>query len=473
MLYHKTLYQNIVRMILLAGMCFLCAGCAAERQSTISMDYMPSAANQTDEQKDDKIDVEEITAARGDTADEPIYIVLNVNTEQKLIGLGAADSPRTFQYAYTEGTQVLDKYEDYVAMANLTPGRAVTIGDLDSDGKLTSIHITDRAWYQEEITRFSIDTTIGMIVIGDTKYSYDKNLRVFSDETQISVNQIKQGDIICVQGVEGQIVSIQVEHGQGTIALINTDIFEGGWISLGTRIYAKITPNMMLDVPEGTYLLSVANDGYGDTKEIQVERSQVTTVDLTEYRGNGPKICKVSFEVHVEGARLFVDDKEIDYRRDVELRYGIHQLTVSADGYENWERQLVIHSEETTIQIGEPDMVSETVDAAGEAEETADTNDANAEGETAGEQNEQTPADTQAPDDAQNNDTADQAGTQPGQAAENGQPITVDLTDDNHNSTDTTGSNTTTGTNPGSRDTTGTYTDYLDTIADLIESLRN
>jgi hypothetical protein len=257
----------------------------------------------------------------------------------------------------------MDAYGQYMSPENLEPGRAVTIGEPDSQARLTSIQLASEPWYQENITRFSIDEEIGMLTIGDTKYQYDSHLRVFSDDREISISQVKEGDVLAVQGLDKQILSVQVVRGHGTIALTNTELFEGGWITLGTKIYAKVTENMILDnVPEGTYKLSVANNGYGDTKEITVERSKVTTVDLEEYEGEGPQTCQVTFELNVDGADLYIDGSPVDCDKPVELRYGVYQLTVIADGYDTWERQLVIHSAEATIEIGEPQLLEDESD---------------------------------------------------------------------------------------------------------------
>lgn len=390
------------------------------------MDHYPSAAG--NESEAEEADLEEIEAAV--QSDSEIYVVTSVNTEDRLIGLGTVDSPRTVQYGYTESTQLLDNYGQFMSTARLTPGRAVTIGELDSEAKLTTVQLAAEAWYQENITRFSIDPSIGMLVIGDTKYSYDRYLRVFSDDQEISLTQIKEGDTISVQGIDKKIISVQVTKGHGTIALTNTELFEGGWISLGTKIYAKITPNMTLEVPEGEYQLAVANDGYGDSKQIEVERAQVTTVDLEEYKGEGPKFCSVTFEVYVEDALLYVDGDPVDYSAPVELRYGVHRLTVIADGFETWERQLAIHSEETTIQIGEPELSDD------------------------GEQDEQTQDDDGDSDDKKSSSSGNTSSNQTDDESE-----TVTSEEKGTSSSDVKNSST------------GDYDDYLDSIVDLIESL--
>ena len=401
----------------------LLGGCGAADQGTISMDQYPVAVPRTEEESEEEADEEPLTDVTG--MREELYVVVSIDTEERLIRLALPDSLRTVQYGYTRGTQILDDHGQFMSAARLAPGRVVTISELDDQAQLTMIQLAGDAWYQENITRFSIDDSLGMLVIGDTKYRYDKFLRVFSGDQEISLEQVSENDVISVQGVDKQILSVQVTTGHGTIALEHTELFEGGWISLGTKIYAKITSDMTLEVPEGVYELSVANDGYGDTKTVAVERSQVTTVDLDEYRGEGPKTCLVTFEIHVADALLYIDGEPVDYEEPVELRYGVYRLTVIADGFETWERQLVIHSQDATIQIGEPQLSEETEEAVESvSEETTGSSSASA------------------------SDTAAAADSEAASGGESGT-----------SSEDVTNSST------------ESYNDYLDTITDLVQSL--
>lgn len=416
-------------MIMTISCVLLILGCGAADRSTISMDQYQEVTALQDVSEDENPDASE---TRQDfQTDDKIYVVISIDTENRLIGLGLPDSARTVQYGYTKTTRILDDHGQFMSAERLAPGRAVTLGSLDDNAKLTVIQLATAAWYQENITRFSVDPSIGMLVIGDTKYRYGEHLRVFSGDQEISLDQVGENDVISVQGVDKQILSVQVTTGHGTIALSNTELFEGGWISLGTKIYAKITPDMILEVPEGTYELSVANDGYGDSKTIEVERAQVTAVDLNEYKGEGPKTCMVTFEIHVEGALLYIDGEPVDYEEPVELRYGVYQLTVIADGFETWERQLVIHSKEATIQIGEPQLGGEENDS----EETSDTQEA------------QTPENGGGTTDANQVSEGENAGE------------------------DTTEGDTGTSTGSLEDSSTGDYSDYLDTITELISSL--
>lgn len=431
-------------MMVIFAMTLLLCGCGKDTRDSISMEQFAPADVQPQDGEDDAAAADDASDTQ---ADGQLYVIIHMDKKNKLIGFGLPDSLRTLQYSYTKATQVLDEHGQFVSMSRLKPGSVVTLGELDSEAKLTTIQLATQVWYQDNITRFSVDPSIGMLVIGETKYRYDQYLRVFSDDQEISISQIAQGDVIRVQGLDKQILSIQVIQGHGTIALSNTELFEGGWISLGTKIYAKVTPDMTMEVPEGSYELSVANDGYGDTKTIQVKRSEVTLVDLDEYKGEGPKMCQVTFAVHVPDALLYINGDEINYEEPVELRYGVYQLTVIADGFETWERQLVIHSEEAVIEIGEPQLEDDGSGTAGDGDQESDTESTT---QTSGTQSSQTSTGTS------------QTGT------------VSHITGDTDNTSGTTGTDSESDSlisDNGTNSSGDSYSDYLDTIGDLLKSL--
>ena len=122
-------------------------------------------------------------------------------------------------------------------------------------------------------------------------------------------------------------------------------------MQLGDRIFAEITKDMSLDVPEGSYTLAVANNGWGGSTDIEIKRGETTKVNLNDLKGEGPKKSSILFEVDVQGAKIYVDGSEIDYTSPVEITYGKHTLKVTADGYDTWTRTLYVNSKEATIQI--------------------------------------------------------------------------------------------------------------------------
>ncbi|MDD6380788.1 MAG: PEGA domain-containing protein [Lachnospiraceae bacterium] len=68
-------------------------------------------------------------------------------------------------------------------------------------------------------------------------------------------------------------------------------------------------------------------------------------------KGSGPKKCRLTFEIGVKGAKIYLDGKEVRKNKEMSVNYGDHNLTVVADGYDTWSRTLVVNSKKATIAL--------------------------------------------------------------------------------------------------------------------------
>lgn len=75
---------------------------------------------------------------------------------------------------------------------------------------------------------------------------------------------------------------------------------------MGSKIFAQITHNMKLEIPEGTYTVTVANEGYGGSTEVEIARGENCTLDLDELKGEGPKTGSIIFYIDVEEQRFLL-----------------------------------------------------------------------------------------------------------------------------------------------------------------------
>ena len=133
--------------------------------------------------------------------------------------------------------------------------------------------------------------------------------------------------------------------------LKNTELFDGSFLQLGNSIFAEITSNMEMEVPEGEYTLAVANNGWGGTQDIEIERGEETVVDLSTLRGDGPKTAQILFKTDIDDAQIYIDGKQIDSSQVTDVQYGKHTLKVTADGYDDWTRTLYVNSPQSTIEL--------------------------------------------------------------------------------------------------------------------------
>ncbi|MGN0342406.1 MAG: PEGA domain-containing protein [Roseburia sp.] len=302
--------------------------------------------------------------------DAKLYIVAGNDTAQGLMSFYNISSGSQEQYIYTDGTFFRDKYGEIEPVSSFTPGSVVTLSCRNRSIILEQVQFSSEAWLYEDVNGFALDEEKQIFEIAGTKYSYDEGLKVYSGEESVTLQALTSDDILRVQGVGRKLLSVSVTTGHGTLTLSNTELFEGGWLSLNHNRYYKITENMQLELPEGVYELTVANDGYGDTTEITISRDQESVVDLDTLKGEGPKFCSLIFAVGDLEAAVYVDGQEVAANEPVQIKYGIHRVQIDAEGYDVWSKRLYVNSAEATIEVAleEESVVEETTEI---VEETA------------------------------------------------------------------------------------------------------
>jgi hypothetical protein len=339
-------------------MLFLCAaglsGCGAATKQEIPSVEIPSSES------------EEETVAESD-----MYLITAIDSTQELIQLYRYRNGKEYRFSYSVDTVFRDKYQKRSSVLAFYPGNIVTIGSVDEEGRLSEVTMEDAVWQYDDIVRFSVDEESGILRIADTNYRITSETRVFSDGDEVDFSAISGNDILSVTGQDKNILSVRITTGHGELALLNTELFEGSFLQLNTNIFAEITPEMTMELPEGDYLLSVANNGWGGSCEIQVVRGETVQVDLDAIKGEGPKFGTIQFVFDMEEVYLTIDGESVDYSEPVTLQYGKHTLKAACTGYTELSKYLFVNSEEATISISfaEEEAASEA------AEEEVETDD--------------------------------------------------------------------------------------------------
>lgn len=295
--------------------------------------------------------VEAATEEETQEEESSLYTVSGVDTTLSTMTFLNIDTGRYEQYSYTDGTIFKDRHGSLISAASMVPGKVVTLTLRDKDLILEKVEQSADAWEMDDIGKFSYNEEDKIFTIGDTKYSYDEELQVFSGDAAIELSAVTGQDTLRIQGIDRKVLSVSVTTGHGVIQLVNTQALEGGWLSLNHKNYYKITENMQLEVPEGTYELTVAGNGYGGSTEVAVTRNEQTSVDVDSIKGEDPKYCTLTFAVDVAGALMYIDGSQVDYTQPLQLQYGIHSIQITADGYDTWSKRLYVNSPEAQIEI--------------------------------------------------------------------------------------------------------------------------
>lgn len=299
----------------------------------------------------------------------PDYIIEQIDMMGETMTLYSPKTERQVRYGYTLSTRFMDAYGDSYSSIHFTPGQVVRLGEISASSTLSTVQMSDEVWNQKDITNYEIDIAKGIFTIGQTAYRITPDTMAFSQDAQISLDAIGAEDTLQVIGKDKDVWSVIVTTGHGYIQLQNSDTFVDSMICIGNRIFTEVTGDMCLEVPEGTYAITVANNGYGGTGNYTVTRGETTVVDLNQLKGSGPKVCQLTFTSEVAGVSVYVDGEQITVGQAVPVTYGAHKLRVVAEGYDDWQKTLIVNSESATISL---DM-AQTEDAANTSQSSENT----------------------------------------------------------------------------------------------------
>ena len=379
----------------------------------------------------------------------PDYIIEQIDMMGETMTLYSPKTERQVRYGYTLSTRFMDAYGDSYSSIHFTPGQVVRLGEISASSTLSTVQMSDEVWNQKDITNYEIDIAKGIFTIGQTAYRITPDTMAFSQDAQISLDAIGAEDTLQVIGKDKDVWSVIVTTGHGYIQLQNSDTFVDSMICIGNRIFTKVTGDMCLEVPEGTYAITVANNGYGGTGNYTVTRGETTVVDLNQLKGSGPKVCQLTFTSEVAGVSVYVDGEQITVGQAVSVTYGAHKLRVVAEGYDDWQKTLIVNSESATISL---DMA--------QAEDTKDTSQSseNTTQSTGGSTSNNTNNST-------NNSTSNSKNNSTNNSTSNSKNNSTNNSSSGNSNKNSTNKN---NANKGDQDT---ETDYLTTISKMLSTL--
>lgn len=263
---------------------------------------------------------------------------------------------------YSGATGVYSQNDRDMSMDEVSIGEVYDVYTSDDGKKLEKIKRSSDI-VEVEDAEVDVDSANKRITVQDVTYAYSDDMVVYSDGQYITPMEITGDDLVTFRGVQGQAYSLVVTRGHGYIKPVNYDDLSGGMLVVDGETIQKITPNMLITVPEGAQKLTMANSSYTATATAEVKRGQVVTLDMAKYIENLPDIARVKFRIEPEGAELYVDGSSVDYSSDVRLRYGTHTVQVVLEGYNDYSGTLKISEPNPTVSIS---LSEETADVSSE-----------------------------------------------------------------------------------------------------------
>lgn len=284
-----------------------------------------------------------------DSADTPV--VVDINKDDNTVTFLNLEIGRRYTLSMDGTTRLFDKYGESISLDQIEKGAIVDVTFLKSKKHLTTMQLSPQAWSYSNVERYEINRVQGEVTIGKEVYKLGENVQYLSDGRAIEEIDLHPADILTFWGIEKEILCIYVEKGHGYLRLANDENFIGGWIEIGQSLIQRITEDMLLTVPEGSYQVNISHNGNGGTKRVVINRNEEATLDIGDFKIAEPECGTILFSVTPSKAQLYIDGAEVDFSQPVSLEYGIHQLIARADGYQTITSYLRVGTESAGIDV--------------------------------------------------------------------------------------------------------------------------
>ncbi len=248
-------------------------------------------------------------------------------------------------------TRMYDKYGQSMSAEQFRMGDIVDITFLKSKKHLTVMQLSASAWSYSGVENYELNMIRRELSIGEDVYKVTENTQFLSENQSIEMMDLNPSDVLSFQGIDSQVLTVRVEKGHGYLRLVNDENFVGGWIEIGQTQIQRITEDMLLTVPEGSYQVNISNKGGGGIKTVVISRNEETTLDIGDLEIPEPQTGIVLFTLNPSNAELYIDGTKADTSGPVTLEYGIHQLIARAEGYHSVTQYIRVAQESGGFDI--------------------------------------------------------------------------------------------------------------------------
>lgn len=248
-------------------------------------------------------------------------------------------------------TRFYDKYGDSISLSQVQTGDIVDVTFLKSKKHLTTLQLSPSAWSFTNVEKYEFNMVRNEVSIGSEVYKLNSNTQYLSEDRKMDSMDLNPSDVLGFQGIDNQVLTVRVEKGHGYLRLANDENFIGGWIEIGQSQIQKISEDMLVLVPEGSYQVNISNKGGGGTKSVVINRNEETTLDIGDLEIPEPQYGMVLFSVDPSSTEIYIDGSKVDISEPVSLLYGIHQMIARAEGYQSVTQYIRVAQESAGINV--------------------------------------------------------------------------------------------------------------------------
>lgn len=308
-----------------------------------------------------------------DSADTAVLV--DINSVDNTVTLLNLDLGKQYTLSVDGTTRYADKYGKAISLEQLGEGDIVDVTFLKTKKHLTTMQLSRSAWQYDDVERYELNIVRREVTIGEEVFKLSRDTRYFSQGHSIEEMDLNPSDILTFHGIDTTVLSVTVEKGHGYLRLVNDENFIGGWLEIGQEQIVRITEDMLVTVPEGSYQVDISYNGGGGTKSVVINRNEETTLDIGDLEVAEAQYGMVLFSMNPSGAELYIDGSQADPSQPITLEYGIHQIIAKADGYKSLTQYLRVAQESAgvDVELDKADSDSDSDESTGSSASTSST----------------------------------------------------------------------------------------------------
>lgn len=282
---------------------------------------------------------------------EGIAIVTNISDVNKTITLYDYELQKSYTLEYDGISCMYDKYKTPISISQVKLGSLVDVLFLKSKKHLVTLTEASNSFTLDSVTDFSVNTGAKVFSYKSEAYKITDGTILLSKSGQLSFADLNAVDKVTLVGVDSTIYSITVDEGHGYLSVKGAANLTGGFMEIGSKQIERITDPMLITIKEGSYDIKITAKGVNETRKVSVLADKETVLDLSDIEIDEVKTGRVLFNVTPDTAVMYIDGKSVDHADLIPLEYGIHQVNVSAPGYDSITRYVNVKEETATLSI--------------------------------------------------------------------------------------------------------------------------
>lgn len=278
-----------------------------------------------------------------------------IDLDKKEIRFRNHSTGKTYTLSYDNTSMIYDVRGVALSAALLEVGQIVDVTFLKSSKHITTLNVSGDAWVVDNTRDHDLVRGDGTARVKGELYKIDPRTLVMADGELALAEDVLSTDHVRVSGIGKDIYSVIVTSGHGYVSLSSDTVEDhslvGAWFELDNEVIYKISPNMLLSAPEGSYNLQILGNGANYQSEVDISRNQETVVDTSNVTITKPKEGLVTFNITPDTAEVFVDGEKVLTGVPQSIKYGYHSLKIMADGYVTQTRYLKVGTPNSVVTI--------------------------------------------------------------------------------------------------------------------------